>query len=306
MIRKTDARSDQNARSLLQKAIRRGAYEVAELAVVRLIQNKEVSWLKNRLAVIAFEESWGSVASLELVGGEDGLIRQYVNLAKASKNKDAAGLGSLAYELSNGQQSVLVKDSVQDRHIKVIAEAIRRPLDFWRWIKSASVKEDTMCLVNNAEIGYRLAGWPWDKAFAQASAYLSVCDVIPDVYVQNADGGLEFPYWVAIDKHTASGKRALMKCAEKFGIDKDSLGWIQFYLESAKCAGLPSCYWWEREKKWRLEKEGFSLERAEVVWRDASEYIMGLVSASELRMIEDLNSSFSMYQSTMNKQDKLI
>jgi len=172
--------------------------------------------------------------------------------------------------------------------------------------KNIDIGEDNKNLIIKAELGYKLAGWPWDKAFAQAAAYLSVAGELPETSISNRNGGLEFPYWVAIDKHTSSGKRALIKCAEKFGIDKVSLGWVQFYLESAKCEGLKDCYWWDREKEWRLSCEGFSLSQAAVVWADVSEYVIELVSVSELKMIESLSSSFLAYKALMNQQGKLI
>lgn len=306
MIRRTDLNSDQNCRSLLQKAVRRGASGVTKLAVIRLIDNHEISWLKKRLPVIAFEESWGATLELDFSSNEENLLSQYLKLATSSKNKDAAGLGSLGYELSNGNSSVLRQGDPQNRKIKLIAEAVKRPTDFWRWIETAATDEKIKILLNNAETGYKLAGWPWDKAFAIATAYLALTEGIPNIITHDADDNLDFPYWVAIDKHTTAGKRALIKLSSDAGLNKDSLGWIQFYLESAKCANLSQSYWWSREAEWRLNCEGLTLLQAEKIWSNASEQIKQTVSKIESKLISDLQTSLIKHEATINKQNKLL
>lgn len=296
---------DQICRSLLQKAVRRGAVTVAEKAAIHLIQKGETSWLKNRLAVITFEEAWPQTSKLQITINEDLLISQYKNLANSSKNKNAAGLGSLAYELSKGSSSVLVKDDLSNKHIKIIAEAIRRPEDFWAWVKQSSEGSD-LDFLEKAESGFKLAGWPWDKAFALASAYLFVSDKAPEITPPNSPESADFPFWVAIDKHTPTGKRALLKCADRFNLNKTTIGWIQFYLESAKCKNLQLSPWWEREKTWRLETEGVGGGKAKTIWHEISSFLHDTLAPQEIIIKDELEHSFNSYRSILRNQDSLI
>lgn len=297
---------DQVCRSLIQKAVRRGALSVVEKAVVHLIQKGEITWLKNRLGVIAFEESWAYTSRLQFTTSEDSLIKQYIDIAKSSKNKNAAGLGSLAYELSKGTETVLVRNDPTNKHIKIVAEAIKRPSDFWTWAKKTNPDEGTLGFLEKAEIGFKLAGWPWDKAFAIASAYLFVCGELQDLETNSSFDSIDFPYWVAIDKHTSAGKIALVKCSEKFDLNKTTLGWIQFYLESAKCENLQASFWWEREKAWRLTSEGVGGGKADIIWRETSDYLHSTLTSQEAAIKNDIEHSFNQHKTTLKNQKKLI
>ncbi len=297
---------NQVCRSLLQKAVRRGAVSVVEKVVVHLLQKGEATWLRNRLGVIACEESWMYLGELTFTTNEEVLIKQYMDLASCSKNKNAAGLGSLAYELSKGVESVIVGDDINSKHIKIVAEAIRRPDDFWSWVKKNQMDSKGLKFLANAESGFKMAGWPWDKAFTLASAYLSTIGDIPQIVMNESSNSAFFPYWVAIDKHTSLGKRSLLKCAEKFSLDKGVLGWVQFYLESAKCENLQSSWWWEKEKKWRFESEGLGEGRAEAIWSDACVFLHELLFSKGLAIAEELDGSFDRYNKIMKNQGSLI
>lgn len=294
--------SNQICRSLLQKAVRRGAVSVAEKATIYLIQQGESTWLRNRLGVITFEETWTYTSNLQFTTDENCLIAQYKNLARSSKNKDAAGLGSLAYELSKGSFDILRKNPQENRHIKIVAEAIKRPDDFWAWAKKNTSNLD---FLKKAETGYKYAGWPWDKAFALASAYLFICDGAPPT-TEHDLAPITFPFWVAIDKHTPTGKIALAKCAEKININKSTLGWIQFYLESSKCENLQASLWWEREKAWRLQHEGLRDGKEKAIWQSISEHLRELLEPQALKLKNDLDESFTLYQTTLKNQENLI
>lgn len=298
--------SDQNCRSLLQKAVRRGAVSVAEKATIHLIQKGEINWLKSRLGVVAIEESWTHIGKIQFTTNESLLIKQYAGLAKVSKNKNAAGLGSLAYELSKGVESVLVSKDPANKHIKVVAEAIKRPDDFWAWIKNSKTDEASAFFLERAEMGYKLAGWPWDKAFALACAYLFInCEVSEAAECTDTDTA-DFPYWVAIDKHTPEGKAALAKCSAELKINKTTLGWIQFYIESAKCQNLQASFWWEREKEWRLTSEGVGGGKAETIWSDASDYLRNDLSDKGHALKSDIDKSFELHQKTLKNQESLL
>ena len=298
--------SDQICRSLLQKAVRRGAVEVAEKAAIHLIQKGDTNWLKNRLGVITFEEAWRHTDKIQFTTNETILIKQYTDIAQLPKNKNAAGLGSLGYELSKGINTVLAKNDKDNKHIKIIAEALARPDDFWQWIKNIHPDAPKCIFLKNAETGFRLAGWPWDKAFALASAYLFVTDTVSASEPDFPANTKNFPYWIAIDKHTSVGKRAISTCAEKLKINKTTLAWIQFYLESAKCENLQTSHWWEREKSWRLANEGIDEKKAQSIWLSASNLLHNLLEPTETEIKTELEKSLALHKKTLKHQKDLL
>ena len=111
VMRRAGADTDQAARSLLQKAIRRGRADIAEAVFRFLVPTKaEFDWMRSRLAVFTFEEAWPYGRLVTFSRLEDENLRHVLALCSLRKNKDAAGLGSLAYALSEGDQTVLRQD----------------------------------------------------------------------------------------------------------------------------------------------------------------------------------------------------
>lgn len=179
MMRRASPDTDQISRSLLQKTIRRGDNELTKKAINYIINNNDFDWMRKRLAVMTFEECWtyGLYVSYE---NDDSIIsNHYLKLVNTIKNKNAAGLGSLAYVLSEVDETVLQKNN-DDKAIKIIAAAIKRPKDFWEWVHKQTINEKQKILVEKADKGFRKAGWPWDRAFAQSAAYLAVTEDIPE------------------------------------------------------------------------------------------------------------------------------
>lgn len=299
-------RTDAICRSLLQKAVRRADVDVTKSAVIKLIEDNDLPWLRNRLGVITFEECWPEIININFNLDAQTIISQYIRLANSTKNKNAAGLGSLAYELSLGDTSVLIVNDKVNRDLKIISEAINRPDDFWKWIKSLALSETQKRIVSHSEVGFRFAGWPWDKSFAISTAYLSAFSASPQTVLVSARESRTFPYWIAIDKHTPEGKQALARCAEKFKLDRTFIGWIQFYLESAKCINLEESYWWQREKNWRLAKYGVDSEQAEKLWINIADYLKEILSHAESSLIERLKKAEHAYNREINEQRKLI
>ncbi len=143
--------SDPRYRSLLQKAVRRGNVELV-LTTSALLEDfgpKEKKWFRERTAVITFEECWPLGTDLIFNKRFHSKVAALVNVTRSFKAKDAAGLGSLGYTLSRGDPSVL-NGSSDDKHVKIIASAIRRPNDFWNWIRSQEKSDDQNALTQNA------------------------------------------------------------------------------------------------------------------------------------------------------------
>jgi hypothetical protein len=114
-------------RSLVQKAIRRGCGDIAQRAFVKLNGMGDGAWLMTRIGVIAFEECWGSAVVLN---GERDFLWLIEFLSNVEKQKDAAGLGSLAYGLVEGDFSAL-DFAINPLAVKIVAAGIRRPVDFF-------------------------------------------------------------------------------------------------------------------------------------------------------------------------------
>lgn len=265
MIRKANPDTDQISRSLLQKAVRRADLHMTKLAIKYIIGDSDFDWLRKRLAVVTFEECWTYGDSVSFENNPKIIADHFLNIVRTKKNKDAAGLGSLAYEHSKGEGSVLTGEKT-DRDIRIISEAIKRPKDFWTWVHSQTKDERQKTIVSNAEQGFKKAGWPWDRAFAQAAAYLAVTTIIPVTKYVSAQSQGEFPLWVAIDKHTPQGKTAIREAAKRLGVKSTDALWIAFYFESAKCNDMETSPWWEREMKWRMGKLRTDIDTARNLW----------------------------------------
>lgn len=305
MMRRASPDTDQISRSLLQKAVRRGDVQVTQLVIKHIIQNNDFDWLRKRLAVVTFEECWiyGSQVSYEK--DEKIITFHYSNIAQSVKNKDAAGLGSLAYALSQGDTSVL-SDSYEDKAIKIIAEAIKRPKDFWEWIKKQKVNERQERIVESADKGFRKAGWPWDRAFAQSAAYLSVTTEIPQLTISQVNKNDNFPFWVGIDKHTAQGKAAIRQAAKQIEFNANKALWLAFYFESAKCNVLQESLWWQKEVSWRMKKLELSLESGKLIWEKLQPIVKRLLEEDAQQLEEKIlkhnpNNNFKSTSSTINQ-----
>lgn len=272
-------------RSLLQKAVRRGNASIASKVADHLWDVGDAAWLKRRVAVIFFEECWPLAAELDTGTDRAGLCAALARAARSVKFKDAAGLGSLSYALSQGDRTVL-KGAPDDRHINVIREAINRPDDFWKWAGGACTSEAQSKLVSAARTFYRRGGWPWDRAFMQAAAYLSVTHDLPDVPQAKEGGEPELPLWVALDKHTPHGKAVLRDVSKITGVPWTHVIWTSFYFESALTNAAAPSPWWLREVEWRIGKLGLSPDAARNIWSK----LQGHVSESLANQAEELRS----------------
>jgi len=259
--------TDQRVRSLLQKAARRGHEKIVDLASVRLEEGGDKTWLRSRAIVITFEECWPLAASL-LIGREPSSKRiALFSVAGAVKQKDAAGLGAMAYAYREGDRSMLAV-APEHRALKIVAEALRRPSAFFEWAFTQSRSEAASCVLQSAQKYLAAATWQWDKACILAGALLAVTGDVPAVEVADPTTG-EFPYWVALDKHTPQGKAVLAEAAKQVNSTYRRLIWASFYLESACVNSLSPSPWWDAERAWRLRKAGLSLDEAKELWSRA-------------------------------------
>ena len=128
---KNQTDTDARYRSLLQKAVRRGHADLVYTtsALLESLSSKEKDWYRTRTAIIAFEECWPLGSQLNFNRKFHSKVAALIKVTRALKNKDASGLGYLAYALYQGDTSVY-SGTPADRHIKIVARAIQRPDDY--------------------------------------------------------------------------------------------------------------------------------------------------------------------------------
>ncbi|MDP9312273.1 MAG: hypothetical protein M3R24_15540 [Chloroflexota bacterium] len=250
--------------------------------------------------MIAFEECWPLSATLGTASNFESQLRALVQVAQAIKIKEAAGLGTLGYALSEGNTSVL-SGSTEDHHVKLVSRAIQKPKDFWEWVVGQSSNAQSLAVVEAAQKAYRRGGWPWDRAFMQAAAYLAVLNPMPAICI--APSVTEpTPLWVALDKHTSEGKTVFRNIAKQTGCSSRQVFWVSFYFESARTNTTADSYWWMRECQWRLRQVNLAYDEAEVLWAQLRPMVIQLLEAStdQLKLHLDSLAQFPLEPSNIN------
>ncbi|HAN93278.1 MAG TPA: hypothetical protein DCQ33_14535 [Nitrospira sp.] len=280
------ASTDPSIRSLLQKAARRGFPTIVELAVQRLDQLSDRSWLRSRAVVITFEECWPLADSLILTRQLSSRRDAVLLVARATKQKDAAGLGALAYAYREGDRSMLghVPDG---RGLEIVAEAITQPDPFFEWAHLNSKSQRSRKIVSAAKQYLAAATWGWDKASILAGAFLASMGEPPEIALAETRSE-QFPYWVALDKHTPQGKPVLREVAAQVKSSYRQLIWASFYCESAAVNSLLPSPWWEAEKAWRLHRAGLTCQSADELWARARDLIRVRLTSQAFSLEESI------------------
>jgi len=109
--RKIGSRTDIDVRyrSLLQKAVRRGNADLVYTtsAMIESLGPREKGWFTPHAAIITFEECWPLGAELAFNKRFHSKVATLIKVAGSTKARDAGGLGKLAHDLWEGDQSVL-------------------------------------------------------------------------------------------------------------------------------------------------------------------------------------------------------
>ena len=275
-------------RSLLQKAVRRGDADLVYTASALLanLSPKEKNWYRTRTAIITFEECWPLGSELTFNRKFYSKVAALIRVARRMKARDASGLGYLAHALIEGDASVL-KGSADDKPIKIIANAIQRPDDFWHWVADQKKRDaQTDALITNAR-RFMHEGLARDRAVIQSAAYLALIEPMPPhQQVQSIDQA--FPYWVAFDRHTAEGKLVMRDVARDLHIALPQLEWTCFYFEGAKTNGEIPSKWWERYNQWHFEKIGLPVEEAHLLWKPAKPQLLAGLAEDSRRLKNEL------------------
>ncbi|KPJ78480.1 MAG: hypothetical protein AMJ54_03090 [Deltaproteobacteria bacterium SG8_13] len=278
---------DARFRSLLQKAVRRGDVDLVftTSAILESLSSKEKNWFRNQTAIVTFEECWPLGTDLVFNRKFHSKVAALVKVTRSKKAKDATGLGFLAYALSEGDRSVLT-GSAEDRHIRIVSNAVRRPDEFWNWVDQIKTAACAKILVENAH-RFRQAGLARDRAVIQAAAYLAVIGDIPPVELA-AQHTQAFPYWVALDMHTPQGRRVLKDVARDLHIPLKQLEWTLFYFEGAQTNDSAMSIWWERSCNWYFQKIGLPMEEAHLIWEPARVQVIEALSEDSRQLHRDL------------------
>lgn len=282
-VKKRKDSTDPRVRSLLQKAVRRGHSETVQRAACHLQAAGDKTWLRSRAVVITFEECWPMAQHLAITTRFESRLTAFLRVASAIKQKDAAGLGALAYAFGEGDKTML--DIVPSRRaLKIVYEAIKRPVDFFEWAKEQCTSPPSLKVIDAARQYLAAATWAWDKACIIAGAFLATTGDIPECGAASEPDS-DFPYWVALDKHTPQGKEVLREIARERSISYRHLLWASFYFESAKVDAISKSPWWNAEKTWRLTRTGLTNDAASQLWNQLHSVIAERLStqAEELR-----------------------
>jgi hypothetical protein len=265
---KSPADIDVRYRSLLQKAVRRGNVNLVFTigAFLESLGSKGKNWFTPHTAIITFEECWPLGSELIFNKKFHSKLAALIKVARAVKARDAAGLGYLAFALSEGNHSVL-SGTEEDKNIKILAKAVRHPDDFWKWADFQIKTKDHRALVENAS-KYRNAGSFRDRSVLQAAAYLAITENLPQINRLEPPDEI-FPFWIAFDKHTPEGRRVLFDIARDLHIPLAQLEWTSFYFEGAKTNGEIPSKWWDRQCRWHFHKIGLPPDEAHLLWEPA-------------------------------------
>lgn len=292
-IRQINQNTHPACRSLLQKAVRRGSSTLVTKVFNHLYEIGDIRWLKQRIGVMIAEECWPLMVEwMPPKKQEEQVVMAEIlsKLANSVKFKDAAGLGALAYALSEGDGSVLT-GCEEDDTIRRICEAITDANTYWEWAISQCSNTHETRLVEHAKKAYGKGGWPWDRAFIQATAYLAIMDGLPKLYTVPTIE-VNFPFWVALDKHTPQGKAALHRVAKETRFSWRQLNWVSFYCESGRVTKKhePS-RWWDKEVEWRLGKVGLSFDTAEAIWAKVQPIFVEFLKEESTRLKQHIGDS---------------
>jgi len=162
------------------------------------------------------------------------------------------------------------------------------PHEFWEWTTKNCTHDYQRTLIDSAQKAYRRGGWPWDRAFMQAAAYLAVIEGMPDIH-SATEARKETPFWVAIDKHTSRGKEALSEAARIAGSPVRQVSWVSFYFESALTNDSTDSYWWTREIQWRLSRVGLDHDKAQLIWAKTQPIVLNILGEDAERLKEHLS-----------------
>ena len=281
--------------SLLQKAVRRGAVNVVDKTVKYLLSLGDTKWLHKRLPVMIYEECWPLGNQIT----QNNIVEQYIALSSTVKNKDAAGLATLASKLHEGSWKALRGTKEQRDAITSVKNAIDNPNEFWKWALENGIRH--VARIGAARRSLTKASFVTDQAMMFAAAYFAAKDEVPLTTQAQPLNNPDFPYWVAFDKHTDYGREVISEAAQKIGIYSSRARQLVFYLEGAVCNDITTSPYWQLAKNWQMEKMGYTYSQANIIWEQLKPVIIELTK----KKAEELKDRIEKGSSGAEKGDQL-
>jgi hypothetical protein len=258
---------DERYRSLLQKAVRRGHVDLVITAAAFLEAAVDPAWLERRVELIVIGECWPLSGELGPARVPHARAAALVRAAQVRKDRAASGLGLLAYALAAEDRGVPAELG-EERDLRLLAEAVRRPAKFWEWVDGLPAGEDSRRVIALARRCAAAGDRPHDQAMAMAAAYLALHAVPADIPAAPPVPGL-FPFWAVFDRHTAAGRRALRDVSRDLHIPTRQLEWCLYYYEGARANADAPSPWWGRYCAASFARCGLGPEEAPLLWEPA-------------------------------------
>ncbi|MFC1967632.1 hypothetical protein ACFLV2_03250, partial [Chloroflexota bacterium] len=80
---------------------------MVQASIRKIIANGDQTWLRSRAIVITFEEAWPLAQDLVITKDQQSKENALLRVSRSTKQKDAAGLGALAFAFHEGDKSML-------------------------------------------------------------------------------------------------------------------------------------------------------------------------------------------------------
>lgn len=276
-------------RSLLQKAVRRGNENVIEKVFKYLLLNDNKAWLMKRLVVMGYEECWTYADKLNIKCSSYNLLEQYKTLSRTIKNKNADGLADLARKLNEYETSALVGNENEKNAIQSVANALKYPDEFWEWIKSESSYQKNKFRIEQAKGDVKRKTITDDSSMMYAAAYLAVKYPIPETLITEPDNSEDFPYWIAVDKHTSIGRDKYLDACKEIDLLPVRGMNLGFYLEGGVCNKVEHSPFWDHMVNWYLNHIGYTIEEAKEKWEKLKPILIELTKEDVNLMLERMN-----------------
>lgn len=274
--------------SLIQKAVRRGNVDLIEKVFKYLINiDGQDKWLRDRLAVIGYEECWQYANTLNFTSTDYQLLQQYKAFACKVKNKDCDGLAYLANRFREGNTNALRGDKTQQDAIQKVAGAMRDDVKFWNWIKQQPLYSQHHQRIEAAKAATKRS-W-WNRTIMYAAAYLSVTYPIPPVVEIKPNNNTNFQYWTAIDKHTVEGTEIISRACNQIGLDPKRGQFLTFYFAGALCNKVQPMSFFQLMKEYKIGLMGFTCTQAKAKWLELRPLLIEMTKLEVELMLKRIN-----------------
>jgi len=277
-------------RSLLQKAVRRGNNYVIDKVFRYLLLNDNKLWLKKRLVVMGYEECWSFANKININCSNYELLEQYKTLARTIKNKNADGLADLARKLNEYEYSALVGNEQEQKAIQSVANSMKYPEKYWKWIRTQPLYREHKFRIEQAKRDVNKKTISDDSSMMYAAAYLATKYPIPETQSMDPDNDSNFPYWIAVDKHTSVGREIYIEACRSIDLPAVRGMHLGFYLEGGVCNQVANSPFWDHMVNWYLNHIHFTMDEAREKWEELKPILIDLTKDSVNEMLDRINN----------------